>query len=252
MDLGISGKTTLVVGGTSNLGRECVNSLANDKANIFLFARGAEGLERTADEVSKAYGVKVWTCAGDMKRKEDVERLKAEIEAIGGLDILVMNTGRAPSPMKLVLEETDEERWREAYETQLKAAIMVVGTLAPLIVQRGWGRIIAITSASVKQPMDRHVLSTVFRTGFTAFLKHLANELAHTGVTVNCVCPASILTDALRKYYDLEARAQSVPMKRLGTPTELAGAVAFFASKQAGFITGASLQVDGGMTAALI
>jgi 3-oxoacyl-[acyl-carrier protein] reductase len=99
--------------------------------------------------------------------------------------------------------------------------------------------------------MDHHGLSTVFRAGVHGFLKHLANEIAHTGVTVNVVCPASVATEALANSYDIVARAKSIPLKRIGKPEELASAVAYFASQQAGFITGTTLQVDGGMVGAL-
>jgi len=121
----------------------------------------------------------------------------------------------------------------------------------PAIVERGWGRVVAITSASVKQPMPKHSLSTPFRAAVTGMYKHLANEIAHTGVTVNVVAPGSIGTHSLVTSYDPIKRAQSLPVKRLGRPEELAAAVAFLVSDLAGFITGVSLQVDGGMLASL-
>ena len=120
-----------------------------------------------------------------------------------------------------------------------------------MMLTKGWGRIVAITSASVKQPMQRHAISTIFRAGLTAALRHLANETVSKGITVNSVCPASVLTDNFARNHDINARTQHVPMGRLGTVEELAGTVAFLASQQAGFITGASIQVDGGMTGAL-
>jgi 3-oxoacyl-[acyl-carrier protein] reductase len=115
------------------------------------------------------------------------------------------------------------------------------------MIARGWGRIIGITSATVKQPMTKHGLSTVFRAGLTGYLKHLANEIAATGVTVNTVCPASIGTEAMERSYDLAVRAQQVPMRRIGRPEELGAMVAFLASQHAGFTTGAAIQIDGGM-----
>ena len=150
-----------------------------------------------------------------------------------------------------VLDETEDERWQEAYETQLRGAIRVVGKVAPLLVARGWGRIVGITSASVKQPMVKHGLSTVFRAGLTGYLRHLANEIAASGVTVNTVCPASIGTEALGRSYDFKVRAQQVPMRRIGRPEELGAMVAFLCSDLAGFTTGAAIQVDGGMVASL-
>ena len=163
-----------------------------------------------------------------------------------------MNTGRPPAPMRELLDETDDSRWEEAYKVQLWGGVLVLRAVTPLLVAKGWGRVVAVTSATVKQPMVRHGLSTVFRAGMTGFLKQLANEVAKSGVTVNSVCPASIETDALRANYDLAARAKTLPMQRIGKPEELAATVAFFASEKAGFITGATLQVDGGQVASLI
>jgi 3-oxoacyl-[acyl-carrier protein] reductase len=127
----------------------------------------------------------------------------------------------------------------------------------PPMLARGWGRIIAITSASVKQPMPHHCLSTVFRAGVAAYMKHLANEVASFGITVNCIAPALIDTShrtgtAAYTEAQAEARRRMTPLGRMGTQEELAGVVTFFASRQAGFITGSTIQVDGGMTAALL
>ena len=187
-----------------------------------------------------------------MRIAADVDRLIDETtRAFGAPDILALNTGRPPVPMREVLDENDDERWQQAYETQLRGAIRVVGKVAPLLVERGWGRIVGITSASVKQPMTKHGLSTVFRAGLTGYLRHLANEIATTGVTVNTVCPASVGTEAMEKSYDLKLRAQQVPMRRIGKPEELGAMVAFLCSDLAGFTTGAAIQVDGGMVASL-
>jgi len=252
MDYGLTGRSALVMGGSSNLGRACAEALAAEGANLLLVARGIEALEATAAALRDTYGVTVDVHAGDMRAADAVEALRKVVAARSGVDILVLNTGRPPSPMRTVLDEQEPQRWREAFENQLWPVIQVVEAIVPLMVPRGWGRIVAITSASVKQPMDKHALSSTFRTGVTAMLKHLANELASAGITVNCVCPASIHTEALARYYDLAERAATVPMKRLGTLEELAAAVAFFASAQAGFITGVSLPVDGGATGSLV
>jgi 3-oxoacyl-[acyl-carrier protein] reductase len=150
-----------------------------------------------------------------------------------------------------VLDERENERWDGAYRTQLWGPSLVVRKVVPAIVARGWGRVIGITSASVMQPMQKHALSTIYRAGVTAMLKHLANEVARSGVTVNIVAPASIATDSLMASFAAEDRAGKLPVGRLGRPEEVAAAVAFLASEHAGFITGASLHVDGGMVAGL-
>jgi 3-oxoacyl-[acyl-carrier protein] reductase len=252
MNLGITGKTAIVTASSGGLGEYAARALAAEGVNLVLFARSAETLRAKAADMAKQYGVKVAPVAGDMRSAADVDRLIAETQReFGGLDILVLNTGRPPVPMREVLDETEDARWQEAYETQLRGAIRVVSKAAPLLVARGWGRIVGITSASVKQPMTKHGLSTVFRAGLTGYLRHLANEIAATGVTVNTVCPASVGTEAMEKSYDLKLRAQQVPMRRIGRPEELGAMVAFLCSDQAGFTTGAAIQVDGGMVAAL-
>lgn len=253
MDLGLAGRTAIVTASSGGLGRACAERLAAEGARVVMFARSAAKLEAAAAELRTAHGAEVHAVAGDMTIAADVERLvAATLERFGAPDILVLNTARPPVPMRELLDETDDARWHAAYEGQLRAAIGLVQRVAPLMAARGWGRIVAITSATVRQPMPKHGLSTVFRAGLTGYLRQLANELAARGVTVNTVCPASIGTEALRGSYPVEARIALVPMRRLGRPEELAATVAFFASELAGFTTGAALAVDGGMVGSLI
>lgn len=252
MDLGIKGKAAIVIGGTSNLGLACARRLAEEKVDIFLVARDPEKLERTAAELRSAHAVQAVPLSCDITVKSEIRRLREEIERRGGADILLINSARPPMPMREVLQEDDDERWKAAYEGQLLSAVHLVRALTPMMIERKWGRIIGITSSSVKQPLPHHSLSTVYRAGLTGLLKQLSIEVAQHGVTVNCVCPASILTEGFAKSWNLEERAAKVPMKRLGSQEELSGTVAFLASMQAGFITGASLQVDGGLTGSLL
>lgn len=253
MDLGIRGKVAIVTGGSAGLGEAIADHLAAEGCRIALVARSPERLHAAAARLRSRHGVDVLAIAADITQTADVLRLRDAVEqTFGGPDILVVNTGRPPAKMAAVLDETDDARWEQAYNTQLRGAIVVSRSIVPALVARGWGRVIAVTSASVKQPMSKHALSTVYRAGVTALLKHLANEVAAQGVTVNMVCPASIATPALVSSYDVSERVAEVPMRRLGRPEELAATVAFLASVPAGFITGASIQVDGGMVAALV
>ena len=251
MDYGLKGRRAVVTAASSGLGHEIARTLAREGADIVLFARREELLREAAAGLAAEFGVRTDYVAGDMRDRAAVDRLADTVAAAGGADVLVLNTGRPPQPMLEVLDETDEQKWREGYEVQFWAAIQVVLALVPPMVERGYGRVVGVTSATVKQPMTKHGLSTVFRAGLTGYLKHLANEIAHTGVTVNCVCPALILTEGLRSSYNIDARAAAIPMKRGGKPEELAATVAFFCSELSGFTTGASLQVDGGQTLAL-
>ncbi|MGF6872983.1 SDR family oxidoreductase [Paraburkholderia sp. MM5477-R1] len=257
MDLGIRGKTALVTASSGGMGRNIAHALASEGANVVLFARSQDKLTTVASEIIQQHGVRALAKAGDMRVSSDVTTLVESIKAeFGGLDIVVLNTARPPNPIRATTEEVDMARWDEAYQNQLAGVLQVMSQAMPLITARGWGRVIAITSASVKAPMAHHSLSTVFRAGVTAYMKHLANEVGLSGVTVNCVAPALIETphragSAAYTAAQAEARKRLTPLGRMGTQGELAGVVTFLASEQAGFITGATIPVEGGMLGSL-
>lgn len=157
--------------------------------------------------------------------------------------------------MRETLAEDEPARWDEAYRTQLLGVVPVVNAVVPQMLGRGWGCVIAITSASAKQPMAVHALSTVFRAGVTACMKGLANEIGAQDVTVNCVAPALVDTSHRSGGHaysaeQTERRRRLTPLGRMGTQEELCGVVAFLASRQAGFVTGSTIAVEGGMTGA--
>ena len=251
MDLNIAGKRAVVVGGSQGLGYAVCERLAAEGVNLILFARDLKRLQQAREQLQQ-HGVKVDVVAGDITSEQDIDRLAGVAGNGGGSQILVLNTPRPPSPMRDFLEENDNARWEQAHQQQLHGALLVLRKLTPLLVSAGWGRVVAITSASVKQPMPRHALSTIYRAGVHAALKHLSMELAAKGVTVNAVAPATVLTPTFSTFHNLEARVQTVPMKRVGKPEELAATVAFLASELAGFITGETIQLDGGQTLALV
>jgi len=252
MNLGIGNKVALVTACSGGLGAAVCHQLAEEGCELILFSRNLDKLNALSSELQATHKVRVHVVSGDMTSEADLLKLKSFLlEKFGGLDILILNTGRPPLKMKTVLEENDMTRWQNAHDTQLWAPIMLTQHIVPLLIGRENPRIVAVTSATVKQPMKNHALSTVFRAGVAGLMRHLANELAQHGITVNMVLPASIATPALTGSYDMSERITQLPLKRLGSPKELATAVAFFCSKDAGFITGASLQVDGGMVGAL-
>ncbi len=257
MELGIKGKVALVSASSAGMGRSIACALAAEGVNLVLFARSSDALDALAKDLESRFGITVLAVAGDMRLKEDVERLGLAVkERFGLLDIFVLNTPRAPNPLWATLDENEDARWHQAYENQLWSAIQMCKAVLPLMLNRGWGRIIAITSASVKEPMAHHSLSTVFRAGVTAYIKHLANEVGIHGITANCVAPALIDNShrqgsAAYTQVQTNARLKLTPLARMGTQEEIAGVVTFLASKQAGFITGTSIVVDGGMSRAL-
>lgn len=257
MDLGIAGKVALVTASSGGMGRNIAHALAAEGVHVVLFARSDDKLREAAADIESTHGVRALPVAGDMLVAADLERLAATLRSeFGGLDILVLNTSRPPNPMWATLEETQESRWHQAYQNQLWSVIQVSNAVLPLMLERGWGRIVAITSASVKQPMAHHSLSTVFRAGVTAYVKHLANEVGAKGITANCVAPALIDTAhrTLAAAYtpqQLEARRKMTPLGRMGLQEEVCGVVTFLASRQAGFVTGSTVAVEGGMTGGL-
>jgi 3-oxoacyl-[acyl-carrier protein] reductase len=251
MDLGISGKRALVIGGSLGLGLAVCERLAAEGVNLLVFARDPERLGACGRQLRDSHGVEVDTCAGDVTSAEDTDRLAARAAQLG-VQILVLNTPRPPSPMRDFLEENEQARWDQAYQQQLHGALLVLRKVTPAIAKTGWGRIVAITSASIKQPLPRHAVSTIFRAGVQAALKHLSMEVAAHGVTVNSVAPATVMTPTFGTFHNVEQRIRAVPLKRAGKPEELAATVAFLASEHAGFITGENIQLDGGQTRALV
>jgi 3-oxoacyl-[acyl-carrier protein] reductase len=256
MDLGISGKVALVTASSGGMGRNIAHALAAEGSNVVLFARSADKLQAVAREIEEQHGVKAVAVAGNMLESSDVQRLAAKLKELGGPDIVVLVTGRPPNPLRPTLDEKEQARWNEAYQNQLWAVVQVINGIAPQMLERGWGRIIAVTSASAKQPMATHALSTVFRAGVTAYMKGLANEIGGSGITVNCVAPALIDTShrtgsSAYTASQAEHRKTLTPLGRMGTQEELCGVITFLASRQAGFLTGSTLVVDGGMIGSL-
>jgi len=256
VDLGIRGKLALVTASSGGMGRNIAHTLAGEGADVVLFARSGDKLREVCGEIESRHGVRATGVAGSMTEHADIRRLGETLQALGGPDIVVLVSPRPPNPLRETLQENEQTRWDDAYRNQLWSVVEVVNVAVPLMLERGWGRIVAITSASAKQPMAVHALSTVFRAGVTAYMKGLANELAVRGITVNCVAPALIDTShrqGAAAYSEAQAarRKSLTPMGRMGTQEELCGVVAFLASRQAGFVTGATIAVDGGMVGSL-
>jgi len=245
MDLGISGRVALVLGASQGIGRAVAVALASEGARVAVASRSLPPLERLAGEIGGA------AFAHDNDRPEDAPALVAAVgAALGPIDILVTNTG-GPRPDPDPLSYTRDE-WEEAHRALLLSPIALIEAVMPGMRERGFGRIVNVGSFTVREPVPTLMLSNSYRSATLAAFKTISRNVAATGVTVNTVLPGRIATErAIRlagsqEQAEASARAE-VPAARLGTPQELAAAVAFLCSQQAGYITGVGLLVDGGL-----
>ena len=239
MDLGLQGRRALVTAASMGIGRACAEALIAEGASVFIASRDPKAIAKTATDL-KAAG----SSARDLAKPGDPEALVDEaVGALGGLDILVVNTGGPPTGL---FEELDAAQWEDAIDVVLMSAVRLVKTALPHIKRSELGRIVFITSVSVRQPIPKLILSSSLRSGITGMAKSLSAELAAGDITVNCIAPDAIRTAALERLGDLTEREHRAPMKRLGDPAEVGAACAFLCSRQAGYITGQTLGIDGG------
>jgi 3-oxoacyl-[acyl-carrier protein] reductase len=225
---------------------------------LAICARRGEPLQQTAQEIQTATGAEILAIQADVSHPGDVKRFTQEaVERFGHLDVLVTNAG-GPPPGDFF--DLGDDAWEEAFQLTLMSTVHLCREAIPHMQRQQWGRIIHITSVSVKQPLDNLLLSNSLRLAVIGLSKSLANELAPYNITVNAVCPGSIATHRVESLILAQARKRGIsveesrrertakiPMGRLGKPRELAGLVAFLASEEAGFITGTAIQVDGGL-----
>jgi len=257
VDLGLSEKVALVGGSSRGLGKACALALAEDGARVVVCARDRQALDEAAGEIRERTGAEVLAVAADLASAEGVEQVVARtVEQFGGVDVLVANSGGPPPGL---FADLDDDAWRHGFEVVTLSFVRFVRAALPHMRTRGWGRIIAIQSMSVKEPVAFLDLSNGIRPGVAGLVKALMPDLARDGITINLVLPGMFLTSrinpALKDEPDeldpaveaeLAPLAQTVPMGRLGHPRELAALVAFLASERASYITGAAYQVDGG------
>lgn len=255
MDLALGGKTALVGGATKGLGYAIARELLREGCTVGICSRSQQNVDTAVQELS-VYG-QVWGQAADLSRTEQaVQFVQAGIERQGRVDIVVTNAGGPPAGPFMGF---DEEDWLEAFRLNTLSAVTLIRTALPGMIERGWGRIITITSISVKQPPDGLVLSNGARLAVAGVVKTLSREVARHGVTVNNVCPGYTQTERIDTLAECIARdkgicpddvkrgwAAEIPAGRIGRAEELAAVVAFLASERASYVTGISLQVDGG------
>ncbi|MEP6978141.1 MAG: SDR family oxidoreductase [Thermoleophilia bacterium] len=247
MDLGLRGRTAIVCGASAGMGLAIAESLVEEGANVAMFARRRDVLEREADRLG-ALAVR-----GDVTTPRDLERLvEKTIEAFGGIDILINNSGGPPRGAALGL---GPEAYESAVELLLLSVVRLTNLCLPHIEKGGHGRIVNITSSTVREPTDNLVLSNAVRPGVIGWAKTLAREVGPTGITVNSIAPGRIDTERIREVYPdgpTEDDLSTIPLRRLGTPREVADVVCFLASDRASYVTGTVIPVDGGLTRGLL
>jgi 3-oxoacyl-[acyl-carrier protein] reductase len=246
MELGISGKTALVMGASRGLGRGIAAALVREGASVAMASRSRERLEAAAAEIEGETAVFV-ADASDLDR---LAALPGEIEeAMGPLEILVTNTGGPPPGGSL---DNPLDEWEAAYRSLVLGPRVLIQAVVPGMRERGWGRIVNVGSSSVREPIPGLALSNSHRMAAVGFFKTLASEVAGNGITVNTVATGRFATDRLAanwgSWAKMERRAhEGVPAGRLGTPEEYGDLVAFLCSERAAYLTGAVIPLDGGL-----
>ena len=242
MEFGLSGRTAIVCGASAGIGLAIAEALAGEGANVAMFARRRDALEREADRLG---GLAV---RGDVTVPNDLERLVEQtIEAFAGVDIVIHNSGGPPRTSAL---EMNEENVEAAVQLLLVSAVRLTGLCLPHLEQSAAGRIVTITSSTVREPVDNLALSNAIRPGVVGWSKTLARELGPKGITVNCIAPGRIDTERIREVYPDGPTAEdlaSIPLGRLGQPSEIGSLVAFLCSDRGSYISGVTIPVDGGL-----
>jgi 3-oxoacyl-[acyl-carrier protein] reductase len=257
MDLGLAGKAAVVAASSQGLGYAIAHELAAEGASVVMCARGEERLRHAAERIAGATGARVVPVVADVSKRPDLERLGAAArDALGHVDIVVTNSG-GPSPG--TFEGVRPEGWQAAFETVLMSAVELIRAFLPGMKERRFGRVLNVTSITVKQPVENLLLSNALRAAVTGMARTLASEVASFGITVNNLLPGYTRTERLDELAEASAARdgtapadffarieREIPARRLGDPRELAALAAFLASGRAAYITGQSIAVDGG------
>ncbi len=258
MDLGIKGKVALVTASSKGIGKAVAEDLASEGCIVAICSRNKEDLINAASDIKRKFNVEPFWAVCDLSKQKDIENTVDSVRRqFGKIDILVNNCG---GPEAGNFRDLNDVNWQSAFEQVLLSAIRFCNLIVPEMILREWGRVINITSLTVLQPADNLMLSNSLRTGLIGFAKSLSNEVAKYNITVNNIAPGYTLTNRL---YDLAVHngkksgksheeilaemAKEIPMNRLASPDEIASSVLFLASKQASYITGNTIHVDGGL-----
>lgn len=262
MDYGLQGKTAVVTASSQGLGKAVAMGFAREGTNVVMCSRSQASIDAAADDV-RQYGGEVLALEIDVTNPADINRLvSSAVERFGGIDVLVTNAGGPPAGTFDSFQSDDD--WQAAFELTLLSAVRLIRETLPVMKEAGGGAIVAMTSSSIKQPIPNLLLSNVMRAGVAALIKTLADEVAADNIRLNTLVPGRIATqriaqldnaNAERLGIDVEEvtkrQLATIPMGRYGETEEFANGALFLASDAASYITGATLQVDGGMIRSL-
>lgn len=263
MKLGLEDKVAIVGGGSRGLGRACALGLSREGTRVAICSRNLEALTQAAGDMSAESGVEVLPVASDLSSLDGVQRLIAQtVDHFGRLDIMVNNSGGPPAGSA---QGAGEELWEQAIQMSLLFFARMSREALPHLRKQGGGRIINIFASSIKQPIENLMLSAATRLGALGFSKTLADEVAKENILVNNIAPGYLMTDRMMEVVESRAKSENIsvdeamngltsiiPMGRVGRPEELANLVVFLASDAASYITGATIQVDGGVIRSMI
>jgi 3-oxoacyl-[acyl-carrier protein] reductase len=257
MDLGIRNRVAMVAAASKGLGRAIAEALAAEGCRVSICARSLESLQEAKTAIETA-GAEVLPIACDVSKADDLQRwFDATVARFGQVDILVTNTGGPPAAPFLKLTE---DQWQSGIDSTLMNVVRLCRLVIPGMQERKWGRIVNLTSFVAKQPIELLTVSSTLRAGLSALTKTLADQVAPDGILVNAVLPGHFLTDRQRHLAELRAEQQGItpqeyldksvsviPLARYGRPEEMGNLVAFLCSERASYMTGTSIQIDGGL-----
>jgi len=262
MEFGLKGKRAVVMAASRGLGYACALGLAREGCQLVICSRNQERIDAAADQIHQETGAAIHAVAADVSQEADVKQVVAAcVEQFGGVEIAIHNAGGPPAGG---FGSVSTEQWYNAFDQNLMSFTWLVQAAVPEMQKAGYGRILAITSSSIKQPIPNLVLSNAMRTGVLGTAKTLSKELAPHNILVNVIAPGRIATERVdeldqaaaertgKTFDDVrQASVSAIPMGRMGQPEELANLALFLASEAASYITGTAIQVDGGKLDAL-